>query len=464
MKTLCLLLLCLCTICSPAQHLNKDSLLRLLAHSREDTNRMILLQYLGSQYLVNNLDSSYYFGSRALNLSQRFQNRLGQATCLSLMASIMLQTGNYPEALRLNLQALQLAEQDRNEESIVKVLNSLGALYFDEKDYQRALDYFFESLRNDKNQPAWVKEALLANIGDAYLKLQKLDSGRQFSNAAYQLSSASNDFTEMANELANLGDIYSALKQNQLAHDNYRQALIMAARSFDVDNYCFCCMGIARLFADENRTDSALVFCYRCLSAARSSKITKHQLEACHFIEGIYESNKQIDSSLVYLKFTVALQDSLFSQEKSKQVQTMTLQENFRQRDLEFQKLQAKETAAKNIQLIAIALFIPIFFLVVVFLARVRVKARVIEFLAVVNLLLLFEFITDVAFPYISDWTHDSPAWEMLILVLIAALLEPINYRVERWVKVKLVRVLTSNDPSHLLIQQPDRRLENDNE
>jgi ABC-type antimicrobial peptide transport system permease subunit len=118
----------------------------------------------------------------------------------------------------------------------------------------------------------------------------------------------------------------------------------------------------------------------------------------------------------------------------------MTLEENIRQRDLELQKKQADENAANNAQLIAIALFIPVFFLIVLLLARIKVRARVIEFLAVVNLLLLFEFITDVVFPYISAWTHDSPVWEMLILVSIAALLEPFNYRIERWIKGKLIR------------------------
>jgi hypothetical protein len=106
-----------------------------------------------------------------------------------------------------------------------------------------------------------------------------------------------------------------------------------------------------------------------------------------------------------------------------------------------------EEKAIKTLQLIAIGIFIPIFFLFVVFLARIHVRTRWIEFLAVLNLLFLFEFITDVAFPYISDWTNDSPAWEMLILVLIAALLEPLNHRVERWVKQKLVRQEVSIPP-----------------
>jgi hypothetical protein len=257
---------------------------------------------------------------------------------------------------------------------------------------------------------------------------------------AYQLSSARGGASEMCDELTNLGEIYSALNRPQLALTYYRQGIALTRRESDIDNFCLCCLGAARLFAGENRQDSALAFAYQSLNSARFAKFTRYQLAAYRLIENIFEKNRQADSSLRYLKLTVALQDSLYSQEKSNAFQTMTLQENLRQQDLAAQKKQAEENSAKNIQLIAIAFFIPIFSLIVIFLARIKVKPRVIEFLAVVNLLLLFEFITDVAFPYISDWTHDSPAWEMLILVLIAALLEPLNYRVERWIKVRLVR------------------------
>jgi tetratricopeptide (TPR) repeat protein len=440
MRTIVLLLLYICYTSCTAQDLNLDSLRQLLARSREDTNRMFLLENLGAQYLMANLDSAYYYGSRALTLSRRFQNQRGKSLCQGLIASIMKQTGNYPEALRLNLQALQIAEQTRDELSTVRVFNSLGALYFDENDYHQALGYFFKSLRNCNNQPSFEKETILSNIGDAYQKLHMLDSALQFSNAAYQLSSARSGFTEMGDELTNLGEIYSALNRKQLALVYYRQAIAVTTQTLDFDNFCLCCLGLAKIFASENRRDSALKFAHQSLNAARTAKISRYQLEVYNLIEGIYEANSQVDSSLRYLRLTVALQDSLYSQEKSREFQTMTWQENIRQQDLAAQKKQAEENAVYNMQLIAIAFFIPIFFLFVIFLARIRVKVRVIEFLAVVNLLLLFEFITDVAFPYISEWTHENPIWEMLILVLIAALLEPLNYRIERWIKVKLVR------------------------
>ena len=53
---------------------------------------------------------------------------------------------------------------------------------------------------------------------------------------------------------------------------------------------------------------------------------------------------------------------------------------------------------------------------------------------------MLFEFVTELVFPWISDWTNDSPIWEMLALVIIAILLEPLNFRLEKWVKSLMVR------------------------
>jgi hypothetical protein len=80
------------------------------------------------------------------------------------------------------------------------------------------------------------------------------------------------------------------------------------------------------------------------------------------------------------------------------------------------------------------------------------VKARLVEFLAIIDLLLLFEFITDLVFPYISNWTNDRPIGEMLILVLIAAALEPLNFGFENWVKKHLVEKPV---PIPVLVENP---------
>jgi len=57
----------------------------------------------------------------------------------------------------------------------------------------------------------------------------------------------------------------------------------------------------------------------------------------------------------------------------------------------------------------------------------------------ILSLLLFFEFITNLIYPYVSQLTNENPIWEMLFLVILAALLEPLNFKLEHWVKGHLV-------------------------
>jgi hypothetical protein len=75
----------------------------------------------------------------------------------------------------------------------------------------------------------------------------------------------------------------------------------------------------------------------------------------------------------------------------------------------------------------------------VLFLSRTKVRPRVVEFLGILSLLLFFEFITDLIYPFVSNLTNDQPVWEMSILVLVAAILEPANHKIEHWMKTHLV-------------------------
>lgn len=67
------------------------------------------------------------------------------------------------------------------------------------------------------------------------------------------------------------------------------------------------------------------------------------------------------------------------------------------------------------------------------------VNEKLIEFLGVLGLLIVFEFINLLIHPYISEATHDSPIFMLIVLVAIAALLIPLHHRLEKWIKEKMV-------------------------
>ena len=64
---------------------------------------------------------------------------------------------------------------------------------------------------------------------------------------------------------------------------------------------------------------------------------------------------------------------------------------------------------------------------------------KLIRFLGVVSLLLVFEFLNLVLHPFVEESTHHSPVLMLISLVCIAALLVPLHHRLEHWATEKLV-------------------------
>ena len=155
-------------------------------------------------------------------------------------------------------------------------------------------------------------------------------------------------------------------------------------------------------------------------------------------LSSIYRKTGRPDSALFFMTMAMTAKDSLNSQENQKKIQMLTFTENLRQMEIAEQKKKDAETRKRNLELSGIAIFIPLFLLVVLLMGRKKVKSRTIEFLGILGLLFLFEFIVLLVHPYIGHWTHESPIWMLLILAAIAAVLVPLHHRSESWIKKKL--------------------------
>jgi len=128
------------------------------------------------------------------------------------------------------------------------------------------------------------------------------------------------------------------------------------------------------------------------------------------------------------------------AKKKIKQIQVLELQETLRQREIEESKIQEEKERKNNIQYAIIA--ISIISLLVVFLLlsnSLIVTDKVIKFLGVMSLLLIFEFINLVTHPVITEITHHSPVMILIISVSIAAVIIPIHHNLEHRLIHKLL-------------------------
>jgi tetratricopeptide (TPR) repeat protein len=441
MRRLFLLFPLLLLLVSSVAQSNIDSLERLVAGAKKDTNTVLTLRKLADAYYYYRPDSAYFFSNLGILMARELSYKKGEIDNTIEMGSSLDQIGNFPEGLSTLLRSLKMSEDASYEDGIENVLNALSVSYAIQKDYVTSKSYSFRGLAIAPHAVRKNYRAIVAeNLGITYSETRNYDS------ALYYLNVANEDFireknpTHIAQSRINLADVYVQMNKDTLALINYRSVIpfMMVSKNYEAICSIFCT--IAAIFEKERHPDSVLFYGRQSLSIAKTYHFVSPELAATQVLAFYYDSTvRNADSALKYLKAAVSLKDSIFNQEKLKTGQNLTFDESLRQQEIVFQKKRADDNALRTLQLVGIAIFIPIFFLFILFLGKVKVNARVVEFLAIVNLLLFFEFITDLVFPYISDFTNDRPVSEMAILVLIAALLEPLNFNFERWIKKRLV-------------------------
>lgn len=436
-----LLITTLISIQLTAQNLYLDSLRNALKTSATDTNRVLLLANLAFIYQSVKSDSGIVLAQQGLILAKHLRFPRGEANCLNSLGSLFFATGNYPKALEFHLQALKIREQLHNPRGVAVSNNNIGTIYGAQGNHEQALNYYLKAKALDEETHAQeLLIGVLSNIGDTYEKLDRLDSARMFTQQSYELAIKENQLHQQALALNNLGNIHAKMGQWEIALGFFRLGLPELISNDDRDAICETTLGIARVFDKTGPKDSALFFGRWSYQLAQQNGYTQRVLDASYFLSDYFNGKARLDSVNLYQSIIIALKDSLFSQERVREMQNLSFTEQIRQMEIHEKEELAREERWRNIQMLGIGAFIPLFFGIVLISSKRTAKRRTIEFLGLLGLLLLFETITLFLHPYIERWTHHSPVLMLLILVLIASVLVPTHHKMEHWVKEVLGR------------------------
>ncbi len=423
-----------------AQTSTIDSLKWLLQIEKQDSGRCLLLERLSREYIYYKPDTALQLGEEALELAKKINFTKGEAASLSEIGFIFSLTGNDAKALELSLQGLKKAEIINERQLESHILSDIAHYYADQGDNNKALTYFFQSREIASSVHDEYQLMVCSNdLGDTYDKLNQFDSARFYTNQAFDFAIRQKNVDYIGTALNNLGNTYLKMQQPVVAMAYYRSSLPYILEVNDNEDISEVTLGMAKIFGQQKQEDSCLHYAKLSFAVAQKSGFTEYILRASSFLADHYKHRQIVDSAYAYLSTVIAIKDSRYSQEKLRQIQSLSFDETMRQQEIAIEKKKSEENHVRNLQLLAIGVFIPIFFIGVLLLSRTKVKSRVVEFLGILSLLLFFEFITDLIYPYVSQLTNENPIWEMLFLVSLAALLEPLNFKLEHWVKRHLV-------------------------
>lgn len=414
---------------------------QLLKAPKDDSTKVLLLDSLSMSYNDFHPDSGIQYIIEGLELAKDIGFKRGEALCLIEKANLFDLTGNYSEALKNYIEGLHIAEQINNSKVVAKCLGNIGLIYSDHIDNREALKYYFRSLAiTDSLKDSKTQTIILLDIGATYYYLKQYDSSLYFQNRAYELSKSINDSDDEGAILTDIASIQIKLKNPNLALAYYYQANEISAKIKDEINLTESYNEMAELFYSLNQRDSAEYYGLKSLKISIENHYRQGVFDVGTFLYKLYEKEGKVDSAYKYLKITKVASDSLFNEEKLKQVQLTAFNEKALEAEQELQAKKAEEKRKHNLQLLAIGVFILTFIILVIALSKVKIPHWLVKSLGVLALLLVFEFISLLLEPLISKWTNDTPMYTLGVLVAIAAILVPTHHKLEHWVKEKLAK------------------------
>ena len=326
----------------------RDSLLKKLKALpvvANDTTRVKVLNALVREYNLNKPDSSYLFAQPAYELSHRLNYPAGEARALNGMALTFTYLGDYAKALRAYDQAKELFAKLNDTTYVAIVLNNIASVHLEQGEWRQGLVRLQESyaLHKTTSRPnTMLKPTVLSKIGSCYYNLHQLDSASAYLNQALPLAKRYRPIL-VGTILHVLGDVSLAQNNPDRAYSFYRQSIaVQIEQNTDAD------LGdvyyrLAKFYQKMGQKDSTLHYAKLSLVNAQKSAYTKGVLASSQFLTQLYEGENDTET-LRYFKIAVATKDSLYSQDKVKQLLSLTFDEKQKAQEIEAAKTEYRNT------------------------------------------------------------------------------------------------------------------------
>lgn len=298
-----------------------EYLQRKLAGPLKIEERIDILNGLSRAYSEISLTSAEQFANDALRLSQPIGYQKGIATAHNNLGVYTAIQGQYTVSMDYFVKALAIREQLKDVIGVSRTLNNISRLYVYQKDFDKALEYSNKALAQLKqaDDPEAVGNAhvILGTIylgkGDHASALQKFSEAREIFHAKKFKSREGSAFINMAGVHEQEGDYAAALQACFRARD----LLGNGADPFVViDLY----QSIGSIYGKMKKENEASLNLHRALRMADARGDGNGRLSSRLKLSDMYKSFGRFDSALFYKDAYLALYDTIFNAEKSKQI------------------------------------------------------------------------------------------------------------------------------------------------
>jgi len=357
-----------------------------LAVKLGDSTRLVRMARMKGQMLrrLDRLQESIDILTEVLPIARRNNLREDYKKILNALAIVHTFQADYDKALEYNFQSLVVRQEEGNKAEISITLNNIGLVYFKLHNYEAALKYYEECLQLKKEgNITYDLDALYINMGLCYGKLHRYKEARESVEEAFRTCDGRCSETIRISGEYSLGISYFNLGDLTEADKHLNTSLELARRTGDKLYQGENLAVLAQIAADKNDNAAAEELLNETETLITELGYNELLMNLYLQFSHLYTKTQNFEQAAKYQSRYIHLKDSLVSEELVKSI--AKIQTNFAERE-NIATIASKEEAIKqqrdlNAAVVVIAVLAGLLILVLQFGNRniKRVNAKLSE-------------------------------------------------------------------------------------
>ncbi len=364
---------------------NSEELLKLSESVNNTESKAFAIFYLGEYYFnIDDFEKAEDYYKEALLLYQSLENASQIMQLYHNLGLTNQYINHYNEALSFYQKSIEIAESIGSKEKAAISYQDIGTLYNDLQKYSLAQQYYEKALEiykqtNNEERIA----AIYQNIGVLQYNWGDFDRSLNFYEKSLGIYEQLQDKQSIAISLSNIGLVYEECKNFNMALDYYQKALIIFEEIGFKPTLVYIFYNLGSLYRNIGSFSRSIEYFEKGLNLSTEISMKDYISYNYEALSGVYEEMEKYSIALNYYKEFVLIKDSLFNEEKHKQIGELEIQFQTAQhkKEIEFlkldQELQESKLKKKETQnLILIFSFLLTFIIAFVLFLFARAQKR----------------------------------------------------------------------------------------
>ncbi len=330
---------------------------------------------------------------KAIALFRQAGAVLSMAKCYTNMGNIYQQWGEYQEALGYYLKSAQLVEQLGLEEGLGQSYGNIAMAYRSVGDLEAASAYHQKALLLfEKSEDQYNLSVTLNNIGLIYEEKQAYTEALSYFQQAFDKAQSLGGWHIAVHSLNNIGYAYFKQGDYSRALPYYERALAIGKELKDPEVIANVLENIATIHIKNKSYTQALTLLQEALTQAAQAR-QKNDLKSLHdTFSQVYTEMGHYQQALQHYQIARAYQDSLFNEEKSRQIAQMRTRYEVEKKEHQITAQQQEinlmaqtKQVEKQLRLVLIITLGLLFLLLMFMYSRYRLKRQSVRMLHLKN-------------------------------------------------------------------------------